>query len=264
MSPSIQDALLYIVQCLRTGRSANDGYATYGYELYVPNVVRNFYREHTRLDLPEGSREQLSLAPAFLDAAWELCRRGILRPGVKNLTLQATGDGSAGSGFSVTEFGRAWLQEKEHDTFVPTEPERFGKILAPYKEKYGAGFHERAQQAVRCYGAHAYLACCAMCGAAAESIMLAAATARAGQDEVAKLSRAANGRSKIENVVVGHVDDRIRRELQSFTSLLKYWRDLSAHGHASNIDDNEAFTSMALLLRLAASVSDNWEAITRA
>jgi len=96
------------------------------------------------------------LFPIFADAAWELCRRGILRPGVREHQAQAVDEG----GFSITKFGVEWLKERQEDTFVPTEPERFAELLAPYRDRFGLGFHERAQQAVRCYGAHAYLACC--------------------------------------------------------------------------------------------------------
>ncbi len=101
---------------------------------------------------------------------WRLFKQP-LRPGVYEHQAQAIPEG----GFSVTKFGETWLEENQEDTFVPTEPERFAELLAPYRSRFGAGFHERAQQAVRCYGAHAYLACCTMCGAAAESIILATA-----------------------------------------------------------------------------------------
>jgi hypothetical protein len=235
--------------------------SNYGYELYVPKVIRAYYREAQKQDLRSGSEEERRLAPPFLDAAWELCRRGVLRPGVRTLHVQSTEDGSAGSGFSITPFGRAWLAEPDHDTFVPTEPERFGQLLEPYRQNFGSGFHLRAQEAIRCYGAHAYLACCAMCGAAAESIMLAIAAAKVGEDKAIALYLGANGRSRVEKLVTGQLDERLRRELQAFSNLLKYWRDASAHGRDLEIGDNEAFTSIALLLRLAASGQQNWASL---
>jgi len=265
-APSLEDALLFIVKYLRDPetRRHTGGWVDYGYELYVPKVLAAYCHVTYRRD-PSFSADEMvarALAPPFLDAAWELCRRGILRPGIKTLNLQATSDGSAGAGFSITPFGRVWLNEPEHETFVPTEPERFAKLLEPYRERFGSGFHERAQQALRCYGAHAYLASCAMCGAAAESIMLAAATAKVGEEKATKLYAGANGRFRIEKLLTGQLSDRLRRELQSSTSLLKYWRDASAHGRAVAIDDNEAFTSIALLLRFAASVDENWASLT--
>jgi hypothetical protein len=164
---------------------------------------------------------------------------------------QATSEGSAGSGFSVTPFGRTWLQESTKDDYVPTEPGRFAQMLQPFAPRYGTAFQARGQEAIRCYGAHCYLACCAMCGAAAETVMIALATATTPADEVLKLYRGAGGRGKLENLIVGKATRRVKDEFRAFTGLLSYWRDDAAHGMTSQIGDQEAFTSLALLLRFA-------------
>lgn len=52
---------------------------------------------------------------------------------------QSTDVGNAGSGYSITAFGRQWLKEPEGDVFVPTEPERFAQLLEPFRERFGAG-----------------------------------------------------------------------------------------------------------------------------
>ncbi len=253
------DALLFIVQALRGGSAQC---ANYGYELYVPNVIEAYFRAQGR-DVQWGATEMLDASPAFLNAAWELCRRGILRPGIRRMNTQATDEGNAGLGYSVTTFGRQWLAEPEHDTFIPTEPERFARLLEPHRTRFGPAFHERAQEAVRCYGAHAYLACCAMCGAAAESVFLAAAIARSGDPEATlRTYLTAAGRSRVENTLIGQASERVQREFRGLTTLLKYWRDASSHGQASGITDNEAYTSLALLLRFAAFVHDHWTALT--
>ena len=76
-------------------------------------------------------------------------------------------------------------------------------MVKPYQVRFGPGFYERAQEAVRCYGAHAYLACCVMCGASAESILLAIAIAKKGdEEEVLRLYATAQGRSRVENNIV--------------------------------------------------------------
>jgi len=260
-----EDALLIIVNWLRKGSPG--GYSNYGYDLYLPNVIR----WHLILGTPQlrASSSELEqkwppLFPLFANAAWELCRRGILRPGVKDYDAQSTSQGSAGSGFSVTAFGRQWLSEDKEDTFIPTEPERFAQLLNPFVSLFGQGFHERAQEAVRCYGAHAYLACCAMCGAAAESILLATAIAKEGdEDSVLKIYATANGRVRLENMIIGKATDHVKREFKGLTELLKYWRDEASHGKPSNISDNEAYTSLAMLLRYAAFVNGTWDSLTK-
>ena len=91
------------------------------------------YLEQKRIDQIDKSLTKLS--PLFYNAAWELCRRGIIRPGISEYGAQDTQDGSAGNGYSITPFGQQWLQEDASDDFVPTEPERFAQMLEPYKER---------------------------------------------------------------------------------------------------------------------------------
>jgi hypothetical protein len=260
-----EDAVKYLIAALKKDRPHNTGYGDYGYDLYVPNVIREYVSAEERIrDDGSGTAERRvkQLSPAFFSAAWELSRRGIVRPGVKAMGEQSTQDGGAGAGFSVTPFGREWLKEAD-DTFVPTEPERFAQLIAPFRGKYGPGFHQRAQEAIRCYGAHAFLACCVMCGAASESILLSVAIAKNGNEhEVLNQYRSASGRSKIENLIIGKASAQLRTAFLGLTDLLKYWRDESAHGSSSAISDVEAYTSLALLLRFAQFSQERWSELT--
>lgn len=160
------DALNYLITWLRNPPRSE--YSSYGYEMYIPNVIRSYVQSHEGLNphFDHAAQNRVyDLSPHFYAAAWELCRRGIIRPGVRKMGEQDTQDGSAGNGYSITPFGRTWLTESDRDDFVPTEPGRFAAMLKPFQSRLGPGFSERAQEAVRCYGAHAYLACCAMgCG----------------------------------------------------------------------------------------------------
>jgi hypothetical protein len=65
------------------------------------------------------------------------------------------------------------------------------------------------------------------------------------------------------NIVLGQAREDLRREFREFTVLLKYWRDEAAHGRASHISDNEAFTSLAYLLRFAQFADAHWDELTR-
>jgi hypothetical protein len=254
-----EDAVRLIVQWLRG--EGHGGYASYGYEVYLPSLLS---RDLERQGIHPNDRESRlrELMPALYNAAWDLCRRGILRPGVKGWNEQATAEGASGNGYSITGFGHQWLAEARSDDFVPTEPERFSQMLAPFVGRYGPSFQERAQEAVRCYGAHAYLACCVMCGAAAESVLLATAIAKAGEDEVLKRYNTYGGRRRVENLLLGGATETLRSEYLGFTTLLKYWRDQAGHGAAARITDNEAYTALALLLRFAIFADANWERLT--
>lgn len=257
------DALLYIVSWVREGCQSSR--ANYGYHVYLPNVIRSHLRSnYSSLSESDVHRATRSLSSSFYAAAWDLCRRGVLRPGVTRMGEQATGDGSAGNGYSVTPFGETWIAESEQDTFVPTEPGRFARMLKPYAQQFGPGFDSRAQEAIRCYGAHAYLACCAMCGAAAESVLLAAAKAKTGDEgRVLREYASAQGRARVARTLVGQANEHVKREFEAHQTLLKYWRDEASHGKASDIADNEAYTALGLLLRFAMFVSANWTDITR-
>ena len=263
MNFEYEDAMALMVRWLQEPDYGS--FTSFGYDIYLPNLARIYLRKEKGINSDMQIEKNMGeMVTSLYPAVWDLCRRGILRPGVYRYGAQATDEGTAGNGYSVTPFGRQWLSEKNQDAFVPTEPERFAKMLAPYKEKLGAPFHERAQEAIRCYGAHAYLACCVMCGAAAESILLTAAIRKSKEADVIKEYCSANGRSRIENRIFGQARQQLRDEYKGYTMLLKYWRDSAAHGAPANINDNEAYTALALLLRFSMFINNNWEEVVGA
>ena len=239
------DATTLLVRLLR--RPGHGAYGAYGYGVYLPALIRTHLAQQNIQHYDQEHR-MTEMMPMLYAAAWDLCRRGILRPGIRTFNAQATADGASGNGYSITPFGAQWLAEADRDDFVPTEPERFAQMLAPYRDRFGPSFQERAQEAIRCYGAHAYLACCTMCGAAGEAILLATAIAKADETKVLSQYNASGGRRRVENIIVGKVREDLRNEYVGYTSLLKYWRDQAAHGKASGIKDNEAYTSLARML----------------
>lgn len=103
-----------------------------------------------------------------------------------------------------------------------------------------------------------------MCGAAAESVLLSVAIAKTSDEAIVlKEYRTANGRSKVENLILGKSRQQLQTGLRAFTEPLKYWRDESAHGLASRISDEQAYTSLATMLRLAQFANDNWQELTQ-
>lgn len=255
-----EDATKLFIEWLRNPQY--NGHTSYGYDIYVPSLIR-VYTEQKRIDHFEIDKALAKFSPLFYNAAWEFCRRGIIRPGISEYGAQDTPDGSAGNGYSITTFGQQWLSESTLDDFVPTEPERFAQMLEPYKGRFGVNFHQRVQEAIRCYGAHAYLACCAMCGAAAESVLLAATIAKT-KDEAKVLAtyRSTSGHNKIENLLIGQAGSSVKEEFKSYHALLKYWRDEAAHGHSSKISESEAYTALAMLLRFVMFIDNRWSELT--
>lgn len=102
-----------------------------------------------------------------------------------------------------------------------------------------------------------------MCGAAAESIVLALAVTRTGDEpRVLREYRSNSGRGRVERLVTGQQPEAVQKALAGYTELLKYWRDGAAHGAAAEIDEEEAFTALLLLMRFARFAEDRWNSLT--
>ncbi len=199
-------------------------------------------------------------APLY-DAAWTLVRTGVLRPAVPP---EQAGAALAASYFSITAYGREWLERSSGFECLPSEYGRFGQLLGSQSERLGAGYHARSQEALACYRAQTYLACCAMCGAAAESITLALAIGRVGDEEAVLAEyRKASGRGTIERRLMAQQNGHVQRELTNYFGLLNYWRDEAAHGERSGIGEGEAFTALLTLLRFAMFAGGRWSELTR-
>jgi hypothetical protein len=240
-----EDAFTFIVDTLRSGKHPGQ---PYDYDLCLRTLLAE-------------KRIAAADSKPFYDAAWELCRRGILRVGGRGSNSQDAVP--PGDGFSLTSRGREWLEQAGHFDYLPVEPTRFGRMLSAFTDQFGAGYAERSQEALRAYAGHAYLACCAMCGAAAESILLAIAVAKSGDEaQVLRRYEAAQGRRQIENLIFGQKREALIEGYRGCASLLKYWRDAASHGTASRITETEAFTSLALLLRLAQFAHAKWDELT--
>ena len=90
----------------------------------------------------------------FYDAAWDLCRIGVLRPGVFAPVGQEMA-AAFGDQFVITEFGREWLQAAQHRPVLA--PTRVGEMLQALGSKFGAGYAQRVAEAVNTYRAQNYL-----------------------------------------------------------------------------------------------------------
>jgi len=261
LSVSEDEASSYIIGWLRSKPSAS-GWAQYGYEIYLPNLMRSFVVQRLACQEHEADRHLGGVSPPFYAAAWELCRRGILRPGIRRYREQSTEEGNAGNGYSVTPRGHKWVSEAKDGECTPAEVGQIAAILAKSERLFDRDYHFRAKEAVRCYRANCFLACCAMCGAAAESILVAACVAKSSDREaIIKEYSAAGGRGRMENRLVGSKGKVIQESLRAYLGLLKYWRDASAHYDTVEITEDEAFVALLTLMRLSIFVTDNWDTL---
>jgi hypothetical protein len=232
----------------------------YECDLWIPEFVRNFWHSRDQSLVIEQSIQHKPYYMPFYDAAWELCRIGILRPG-QSAPMGGSGN-SQGDGFSLTEFGRGWV--KLAGQHPPSDPSRFADVIQPFIDRFGEGFAQRATEGARCHRTTNYLACCVMSGAAAESILLAVAIAKVGDEgKVLTEYRGAHGRSKITQRITGSLRQGLAEQFVTASAIIGYWRDEAAHGTRSAITELEAQASLNQLLHFAQLASDNWSALTQ-
>jgi hypothetical protein len=231
---------------------------TFGNDIWIPAIVQNYRASRS----VQGDLTQEYYLP-FYDVAWELCRIGVLRPGPHASMGQGSiGGGTySGDGYSITQFGHKWLVDP--DRRAVGDPSRMSEIFSSFDTKYGPGFAQRAVEALRCHRTANYLATCVMAGAAAESILLAVAIAKAKDEpKVLKQYASAGGRGRVTKLVTVGLTGSTVRTFEAALQVLHYWRDDAAHGMATTITEVEAYASLTQLLRLAQFCSDRWTELT--
>jgi len=77
------EAIAFTLERLQAGEAGQ-----YGYDLYPMHVARAASQQQQQ-DQGEWEKAALELVPIFMDAAWELCRRGFVRPGVRTTRKEA-------------------------------------------------------------------------------------------------------------------------------------------------------------------------------
>lgn len=254
--PAQDDFVAFALDFLRSPSKGH--YGDRGCDFYAQSVAHAWCRQHegARPGEPTGERENQIVAVA-METAWELVRRGFLRPGGRSYP-----DGNAAdpARFCLTERGRDWLARADESHFIVMQPGALSQALASFQKLFGNGFEQRSQEALRCREADAWLATCAMCGAAAESVLLALAVAKTGDEEaVFKEYRTATGRKKTIDALVGKQPDNLQRPFRSLMGILSYWRDDAAHGMASPISAPEAEEALRQLLMLAQFAAKHWK-----
>lgn len=103
------EALNYILKWLREPGPAMHG--QHGYHATIVSLAEHYVREVLGKQHPDTveNEDTYSVSTALYDAAWELARRGIVRPSVQNSFMQFAAYNAAGGGFTLTAIGAEWL-----------------------------------------------------------------------------------------------------------------------------------------------------------
>jgi hypothetical protein len=228
-------------------------------DLNIPELAWNFWLPH--LDRSTGKYsnasdlEQERFIP-FYDAAWELCRTGVLRPG-EFAPRGMSHPKMFGDQYVITPFGRKWLQSAKDRPFIDSS--RLALLLDTFSDRFGDGYAQRAKEAVTTYRTTNWLAACVMAGAAAESILIALAVNKSGDEEkILAIYNGPAGRKRTTKLLLEGVRASLQQQLEDALFVLHYWRDNASHGVATEITEIQAHASLMQLLRLAQFADKNW------
>lgn len=249
---------------IKPGMMATNDRRPFGSDVYIAHLAAAYWQTRGMRLYDLGGNEAEQYARPFYDAAWELCKRGVLRPGHVVPMGQCSSGQFVGDGYALTVWGEQWVKKAtEERAGIPTDPGRFGEVLLQHKKQFGDGYAQRAVEAVSDYRAGNYLSACVMSGAAAESILLAAAIAKAkDESKIFAEYQSSGGRGRVTKRITSGATPAIERRFVEALGVLSYWRDDAGHGMATTIGEIEAHEALTRLLRLAQFTSDNWDQLT--
>jgi hypothetical protein len=238
-------------QSARVGRSQS-----HGGDLWIPHVVQGYWQSRPEKLAPDDLEDR-HFQP-FYDAAWDLCRIGVIRPGEIAPRGWATDAGLfSGDTFSITKFGGTWLKDASRRPIA--DPSRLSVVLQGFADRFGGGYAQRATEAVRTYRTGNYLAACVMAGAAAEAVLLALATAKIGDEAKVLLEyNTTGGRRRLTKRVCNNVSPTLATQLDTSLQVMRHWHDGSGHATMTTVSEAEAHLGLSDLLRLGQFAHDHW------
>ena len=256
----VDGAIAVVVQELSAILAGSKKDTHYGYDIYAPTIAQKWCHQVANRDSMAAAQLMRAVGSTFNEATWEICRRGILRPFVREPGGQGI---DQGNGYSFTEYGRKWIADGNLDSLVIVQPGTLAANFSEFSKIFGEGFHQRSQEAIACRFAQAWLACCVMCGAAAESVLLAMALGKLKDESaVLKIYEGRSGRHELTKVVCKGLPERTENSLKNFMGLLAYWRDDAAHGKPLEISQANSDEAVRQLLHLCQWSKKNWAEIT--
>jgi hypothetical protein len=232
----------------------------HGGDLWIPHMVQGYWQMQPE-PVSGEDLEDRHYQP-FYDAAWELCRIGVLRPGEFAPRGWATDAGLfSGDTFSITRFGRTWLKDASQRPLV--DPGRMAQALQEFGPRFGDGFTQRAIEAVRTHRSGNYLAACVMAGGAAESILLSLATAKMGDPaKVLVEYNTTGGRRRVIKRMGNNAAPFIGAQLEGLLQPFVHWHDSAGFATMTTITEVEARNALTDLMRLAQYVKDHWDELS--
>ncbi len=112
LAKSLEEAEEYILEFIVENLAQKERRVTeksYDFDLFLPWLMEIVENQHVQSSSSEP--EIVELESLYMDAAWSLCNKGILRPGPRRTNSENPRDGYA-KGYSLTLLGRSMLKER--------------------------------------------------------------------------------------------------------------------------------------------------------
>ncbi|WP_374331357.1 hypothetical protein [Aestuariivirga sp.] len=255
---SLDEAIGFLIQ--RAHERLNTEAYDYGYDLQVDSALDAFLGSMQYGQLRDQARRVLF--PIMAEAAWELCKRGVLRPGVSKWGGQGL---DTGHGYTITAAGRDWLSNGATDDYLLMQPGSLAASLREHASLFGLGYEQRVREALICRDVQAWLSCCAMAGAAAEAILISLAIQILGDEtKVFSIYNSKSGRHELQKAVRRDWKEHDATQLNTMMKIVAYWRDDAAHGRFIDVTQATAEEALRQLLHLSLWVGREWARLTRA
>ena len=171
-----EDALNFLIDQLARVPDPGAGQAqarqrrAHGSDIWIDTASDEYWRSQGQpLDgLSHDDKEPYS--GPFYDAAWELSRRGVLRPAAAipfgqeaagQMGVRSNAAPFFGDGYSLTAWGRKWVKLAAAErAMMPSSSSRITEVLHQFKHLYGQGYAQRAAEAVADWQTGNYLSAC--------------------------------------------------------------------------------------------------------
>ena len=112
LAQNLQDAEDYILDFIVENLAQKERRVvekSFDFDLYLPWLMEIV--EYQQIEKDQRCPEIVELESLYMDAAWSLCNKGILRPGPRRTNSDNPRDGYA-KGYSLTLIGRSMLRER--------------------------------------------------------------------------------------------------------------------------------------------------------
>ena len=139
--------VLILIDANRKGNLHSSAIANFDYDVHLDTAMAAYKQyhqintdlrfEHDNLKRDKIQKLDKKCKQLFSDAIWDLCRKGILRPGPSFVSDTYKQPQLVNEGFAVTKYGQDWIMKFTIDDLLPADPNRLSQVFEKYQKLFG-------------------------------------------------------------------------------------------------------------------------------